>query len=63
MIKPDEETIKEYRLYEQEIISLGEELRALRDLPAMTKCGTKVEMYGNIEFPQVAQACSREPSN
>ena len=57
IIKPDEATTQQYRQYEQELISLDHELEALRDLPAVTSCGTKVQMFGNIEFPQEAQAC------
>ena len=57
VIKPDEPTTEQYRLYDQELISLGDELKALRDLPAVTKCGTAVQLYGNIEFPHEAQAC------
>ena len=57
VIKPDEATIQQYRQYQQELISQGQELRALRDLPAVTKCGTKVKLFGNIEFPHEAQAC------
>jgi len=39
------------------LITLGEELRTLRDLPAVTECGTKIQLLGNIEFPSEAQTC------
>ncbi len=57
VIKPDQPTTDQFRQYERELISLGEELRTLRDLPAVTKCGTKIQLLGNIEFPHEAQTC------
>ncbi len=33
-------------------------LETLRDLPAVTACGTRVELYGNIEFPDEVQHCA-----
>ena len=57
VIKPDEATTEQYRRYEHELISLGQERQGLRDLPAVTSCGTKVLLYGNIEFPHEAQTC------
>lgn len=57
VINPDQATTDKYRQYEQELISLRVELQGLRDLPAQTQCGTKVSLYGNIEFPREAQTC------
>ncbi len=57
VISPDEQTKVRYRRYEQELITLGQELQLLRDLPAQTQCGTAVSLFGNIEFPQEVQTC------
>ena len=57
IIRPEQASTEQYRGYEREFIHLGEELGALRDLPAVTKCGTKIHLLGNIEFPYEAQAC------
>jgi phosphotransferase system enzyme I (PtsI) len=55
IIDPDETTIKEYRQHAIEFERLERELDALRDLDAVTRDGVKVELYGNIEFPQEAE--------
>ena len=57
VIKPDAATTDKHRQYERELIHLGEELQTIRDLPAVTKCGTKIQLFGNIEFPSEAQSC------
>jgi phosphotransferase system enzyme I (PtsI) len=57
VINPDQPTTEQFRQYDRELITLGEELRTLRDLPAVTKCGTKIQLLGNIEFPSEAQTC------
>jgi len=55
IIDPDETTIKEYQQHAIEFERLERELDALRDLDAVTRDGVKVELYGNIEFPQEAE--------
>lgn len=57
VIKPDQATTEQFRQYDQELITISEGLRGLRDLPAVTECGTKIELLGNIEFPSEAPAC------
>lgn len=55
ILNPDEERLEEYRQYikQREIfqLSLGE----LRDLPAVTLDGTRIELVGNIEFAEEAK--------
>ena len=57
VIKPDQAVSEQYRQYQRELISQGEELQSLRDMPAVTKCGVRIQLYGNIEFPSEAQSC------
>ncbi|USN99829.1 MAG: phosphoenolpyruvate--protein phosphotransferase [Phycisphaeraceae bacterium] len=56
ILDPDEETIEEYRVLitrsESHILSL----REIADLPAVTTDGVTIELVGNIEFPEEAQA-------
>lgn len=57
IVHPDEETLREY---EQELLSIQaftSELEKLRDLPAETLDGVRINIYGNIEFPHEAELC------
>ncbi len=51
VINPNPETIREYEQYSRDFERLEHELDAIRDMPAVTRDGTKVELWGNIEFP------------
>ena len=51
IVEPDDETIRKYEHLEDDIHALEVRLAELRDLPAQSKDGTTVEIYGNIEFP------------
>jgi phosphotransferase system enzyme I (PtsI) len=57
ILNPDEETRSRYeetrKVHSRRATQLGE----LRDLPAVTKDGTRVALMGNIEFPHEAQHC------
>ncbi|MFA5554783.1 MAG: phosphoenolpyruvate--protein phosphotransferase [Phycisphaerae bacterium] len=53
--KPDEETIKQYELYAQEYLDLEKRLYALKEKPAVTRDGVRIELFGNIEFPDEAE--------
>jgi len=54
---PDEATIDRFREAEQRFHHMEEELGHLRDLPAVTKDGQEVRLWGNIEFPHEVTAC------
>jgi len=57
IIDPDEETREHYIETQQTIGTFLRELGELRDLPAETKDGVRVQLMGNIEFPQEVQHC------
>lgn len=53
---PTEATLAEYRGQEAAYLRLTGELDTLRDLPAETKDGERVNLMSNIEFPREAAA-------
>jgi phosphotransferase system enzyme I (PtsI) len=57
ILHPDEETIARYRHEADELRSMAARLEVLRDLPAVTADGTRVELMGNIEFPYEVDHC------
>jgi len=57
ILHPDEETVARYRHEAEEIRSLAVRLQTLRDLPAETIDGVRVQLYGNIEFPYEVDHC------
>jgi phosphoenolpyruvate-protein phosphotransferase (PTS system enzyme I) len=57
IIDPDEETRERYEETRQNMGSFARRLTELRDLPAQTRCGTRVTLMGNIEFPHEADHC------
>ncbi len=53
IVRPDEETIKEYQLIEKDFHLFEEKLTSeLKDLPAVTLDGREIMILGNIEFPR-----------
>jgi phosphotransferase system enzyme I (PtsI) len=52
IINPDEEQLAEHREYGQRLVQFETELEKLRDLPAETRDGHRVQMCANIEFPE-----------
>jgi len=53
IVRPDEETIKEYQLIEKDFHVFEEKLTSeLKDLPAVTLDGREITILGNIEFPR-----------
>jgi phosphotransferase system enzyme I (PtsI) len=57
IINPDEATLKRYEALSRNFVLQEERLtRELRDLPAVTRDGTKVEVFANIESPDEIQA-------
>lgn len=57
ILQPDEETIAWYRHEVEEHRSLATRLEVLRDLPAETTDGQRIELHANIEFPREAEVC------
>lgn len=57
IVQPDENTLahyKERRLFRE---SIANQLQEIRDLPACTSDGVRIELMANVEFPSEAQAC------
>jgi phosphotransferase system enzyme I (PtsI) len=53
IINPDEGTIKRYQAMERNYVLLEKQrARELHDLPAVTKDGTRIEIFANIESPE-----------
>ncbi|HLA85643.1 MAG TPA: phosphoenolpyruvate--protein phosphotransferase, partial [Thermoguttaceae bacterium] len=59
ILRPDEETIARYRHEVEENRTLATQLETLRDLPAETTDGARIQLYGNIEFPYEVDHCVR----
>jgi phosphotransferase system enzyme I (PtsI) len=57
ILQPDEETLERYRHEAEEIRSLAAKLEPLRDLPAETRDGVRIQLMGNIEFPYEVDHC------
>lgn len=58
ILQPDEETLARYRHELEEIEQQTANLQGLRDLPAETTDGTRVQLLGNIEFPYEVDHCT-----
>ena len=52
IINPDEETLKRYRQEEVEIKVFEKKLEELKDLPAETPNGHRIELAANLELPE-----------
>jgi phosphotransferase system enzyme I (PtsI) len=57
ILDPDEETREHYEQTRKKFRSFEKKLGALRDLPAETTDGQRLDLLGNIEFPQEAKHC------
>ena len=57
ILQPDEETLALYRHEAEAIRSLAAKLEPLRDLPAETRDGVRIQVLGNIEFPYEVDHC------
>lgn len=57
IVQPDEETLARYVHEADQQATLAVKLEELRDLPAETTDGTKIQLLGNIEFPSEVQQC------
>ncbi len=57
VIDPDDETRERYMQRKAARVSRAEKLVEIRDLPAETTDGTKVNLLANIEFPEEVEQC------
>jgi phosphotransferase system enzyme I (PtsI) len=57
ILQPDEETLAYYRHEVEEHRTLAVQLEEIRDLPAETVDGARINLQANIEFPREVQAC------
>jgi phosphoenolpyruvate-protein phosphotransferase (PTS system enzyme I) len=57
ILQPDDETIALYRREIEQHRTLAAQLETLRDLPAQTSDGVRIELLGNIEFPYEVDHC------
>ena len=57
ILQPDEETIALYRHEAEQNRNRAQRLETLRELPAETADGVRVELFGNIEFPHEVHQC------
>lgn len=55
ILDPDDETIAEHEAYIERMRVFGVSLGELRDAPCVTRDGTAVSLYGNIEFASEAR--------
>lgn len=51
IVDPDEDTVKQYKEFSQEFTAFETRLDTIREKPSVTRDGTKITLYGNIEFP------------
>jgi phosphotransferase system enzyme I (PtsI) len=51
IVNPDEATLEEYRRQEQKLKGIVEKFFLVKDKPAITQDGKKIELSANIEFP------------
>jgi phosphotransferase system enzyme I (PtsI) len=57
ILQPDEETVAHYRSQIEQHRTMAVQLETLRDLPAQTADGKRIELLGNIEFPYEVDHC------
>jgi phosphotransferase system enzyme I (PtsI) len=57
ILHPDEETLAHYRHEVEEQRSLAAKLETLREYPAETTDGVRIQLLGNIEFPSEVAQC------
>jgi phosphotransferase system enzyme I (PtsI) len=59
ILHPDEETLARYRHEVVQYKSHAAKLEKLRDLPAETADGVRIQLLGNIEFPYEVEQCQK----
>lgn len=57
ILNPDDETRERYEATRKSFGTFATSLQKLRDLPAETKDGVRIQLMGNIEFPSEAVHC------
>jgi phosphoenolpyruvate-protein phosphotransferase (PTS system enzyme I) len=57
ILNPDDETRARYQQTREEFRTFETRLEELRDLPAETRDAVRVQLVGNIEFPEEARHC------
>ncbi|WP_437192380.1 phosphoenolpyruvate--protein phosphotransferase [Planctomicrobium sp. SH527] len=57
IVGPDEETLAHYQAAQARLRTNTASLQARVDVPAETRDGTRISVYGNIEFPAEAEHC------
>jgi len=57
ILQPDESTLARYQNAVEANRSLAAQLANLKDLPAETADGVRIQLHGNIEFPQEVDHC------
>ena len=57
ILQPDDETVAQYRRQKEQQRTTAVQLETLRDLPAQTADGVRIELLGNIEFPYEVDHC------
>jgi phosphotransferase system enzyme I (PtsI) len=63
ILNPDEETLGRYRVEAEANRSRAASLQTLRDLPAETRDGVRIQLMGNIEFPHEVGLCLERGSD
>ncbi len=58
VVDPDKETLAHYRTRQKELQARERELRTVMRLPAVTKDGRTLKLFGNIELPEEAKAAA-----
>jgi len=58
IIDPDEDTLSQFRDSEARNKRVAERLAPLKDIKAETRDGVRINVMGNIEFPEEVQRCS-----
>ncbi len=59
IIDPDEETLGHYRDSQARLKTVSDRLNSLRQQPSQTKDGVRIQLLGNIEFPEEVDHCTQ----
>lgn len=57
VLRPDAQALARFEQEAAQRRSRAAQLESLRDLPAVTPDGTRIQLFGNIEFPDEVQHC------
>jgi phosphotransferase system enzyme I (PtsI) len=57
IVDPDEPTLARYEAIQSADLAKDDPFIGLRELPSITKCGVRITLLGNIEFPTETQVC------